>query len=47
MQDDIHIYIFYSVLGLSGVSEADMQIRSCDAKKKILKEAAKVYFYYG
>ena len=45
MQDDLHVYIFNSVLVLSDVPEAGMQIRSCDAK--ILKEAAKVNFYYG
>lgn len=36
MRDDL-TYVFNSVVGLSAVSEAGMQIRTCDAK--ILKEA--------
>lgn len=44
MQDDLHIYIFYSILGLSDVSEADVQIRSCDAKKFPKKKLLKYIF---
>lgn len=44
VQDDLHIYLFNSVLGLSSVPEPGMQMRSWDAK--ILKEAAKVNFYF-